>query len=107
MEAWALGMLSEESRWDWKVWMESLWRRRKLDWVDLAEAQGVEGSVRASLVFGVRGRRTAERDALTGVDADMMNTALLLPMPIEMTVSMLRIVNALFDRRRKRTLSVD
>jgi len=52
--------------------MESLWRRRKFDWVDLAVAQGVEGSVRASFVFGVRGRRMAEGGSLTGVDVDIV-----------------------------------
>ena len=47
--------------------------------MDLAEAQGVEGWVRASLVFGVRGSLTAERewDASTDIDADMLDEELL------------------------------
>ena len=87
-----------------KVWIESLWRSRKLDWVDLAEAQGVEGSVRASLVLGVRGSRKLVCDVLTGVDGDMSDITRFLQLLLGMTVSMLWMVRALLGQWMRTTL---
>lgn len=78
MESWALGMLSDESRRDWNVWTDCLWRRTKSDCFDLAVAKGVESSERDPLVFGVSGKRLVDAATLTGVvaivDADVYSS---------------------------------